>query len=84
MIILHWLVLLLRDWIKTIKKKDFLRDLKILKKIKTAIIMTKVSEAMLEVNRVFILPHQVVLEMNQVKKHQLVIINLKGVFVFLM
>ena len=45
--------------------------------------MTKVRQVMLEVNRVFILPHQVVLEVNQVKKHQLVMINFKGVFIFL-
>ena len=26
LIILHWVIFLLRDWIKTIKKKGFLRD----------------------------------------------------------
>ena len=26
LIILHWVIFLVRDWIKTIKKKDFLRD----------------------------------------------------------
>ena len=31
LIILHWVIFLLRDWIKAIKKKDFLRDSKILK-----------------------------------------------------
>ena len=30
-ITLHWVIFLLRDWIKMIKKKGFLRDQKILK-----------------------------------------------------
>ena len=50
-------------------QKGLLKRLKILKKIKTAIIMIKVNQVVQEVNRVFILPHQLVLEVNQVKKH---------------
>ena len=59
------------------QKEGLLKRLKTIEKIKTVIIMTKVNQVVLEVYRVFILPHQVVLELNQVKKHQLVMINLK-------
>ena len=45
--------------------------------MKTAIIIIKVIEVVQEVN-------QVVLGVNKVKKHQLVMMNLRGVFIFLM
>ena len=46
--------------------------------------MMKVNQVVQEVNQVFNLLHKVVQEVNQTNKYQLVMMYLKGVFVFLM
>ena len=46
--------------------------------------MMKVNQVVQEVNQVFNLLHKVVQEANQANKYQLVMMYLKGVFVFLM
>ena len=62
------------------QKEGLLKRLKNIEKNQNSNNNDKSKPSMLEVNRVFILPHQVVLEVNQVKKYQLLMINLKGVF----